>query len=457
MRVIICGAGRVGFGIARRLSREKNDVTIIDQSKKLIRTVVERLDVRGIAGNGAWPDTLEAAGAREADMVIAVTHSDEINMVSCQIAHALFDVPTKIARVRSKNYLDPRYSDLFSRKNLPVDVVISPEQEVSESILQRLVTPGAFDVKEFAGGKIWAAGIRLGESCAILNTPLRQIAELFPDLGLTIAMVRRGDRMWCAHEDDHLQTGDRVYVICDRKDLARAIGIMGETASRARRVIIIGGGNIGLHIAANLEKTASVKIRLIEKNRERAEHIAETLERTVVLRGDGLDREILSEAGIAQAESVVSVTDSDQVNILTSVVAKRNGARRSMALINNQDYIPVAEAVGIDRLVDPRATTVSTILQHIRRGRIKGIYSVSDGAAEVVDAIALETSPLVNRPLRDAELTGGIVIGAICRKGEVIIPSPDTVIRQDDRVVLMAMRENIEDVEKLFRVSIDYF
>ena len=457
MRVIVCGAGRVGVGIARRLSRENNDVTVVDQSKQLIRKVAERLDVRGVVGNGAYPETLEEAGAREADMIIAVTYSDEVNMVSCQIAHSLFNVPTKIARVRAQAYLDPRYSDLFTRNHMPIDVIISPEREVSEAIMQRMTTPGAFELKSFVDGRVWAVGVKLREDCAIINTPLRQVAELFPDLKITIVAIKRGEKMWRAHADDQLEPEDQIYFIADRNDVTRALEIMGEVARQARRVIIVGGGNIGLFVAKGLEKLGNMKIRLIEQDRKRAETIAEDLERTIVLEGDGLDRAILREAGVSEAETVVAVTDNDQVNILTSVVAKREGARRSMALINDQDYGPVSEAVGIDRFVDPRATTISTILQHIRRGRIKGVYSISDGAAELVDAVALETSPLVNKPLRDAPLPEGVMIGAVYRDGEVLMPSGDTVINAGDRIVLISMRENVKDVEQMFRVSIEYF
>lgn len=457
MRVIICGAGRVGVGIARRLSRENNEVTVVDQSKELIRAVAERLDVRGVVGNGAYPETLEEAGAREADMVIAVTFSDEVNMVACQIAHSLFNVPTKIARVRAQGYLDPRYSDLFSRNHLPIDVVISPEREVSEAIIQRMSTPGAFDIKSFVDGRVWAVGVKLRDDCPIVNTPLRQVAELFPDLKITIVAVKRGDQIRRAHSGDQLEPGDRVFFISDRNDVTRALDIMGEAGRQARRVIIVGGGNIGLFVAKGLEKMGSMKIRLIERDRKRAEFIAEELERTIVLQGDGLDRALLREAGVAEAETVVSVTDNDQVNILASVVAKREGSRRSLALINDLDYGPISEAVGVDRYVDPRATTVSTILQHIRRGRIKGVYSVSDGDAELIDAVALETSPLVNKPLREASLPEGVMIGAVYRDGAVHMPTGDTVINAGDRVVLMATREHVKDVEQMFRVSVEYF
>ena len=457
MRVIVCGAGRVGVGIARRLSRENNEVTVVDQSKELIRAVAERLDGRGVVGNGAYPETLEEAGAREADMIIAVTFSDEVNMVACQIAHSLFKVPTKIARIRAQGYLDPRYSDIFSRNHLPIDVIISPEREVSEAIIQRMSTPGAFEIKSFVDGRVWAVGVKLRDDCPIVNTPLRQVAELFPDLKITIVAVKRGENIWRAHSGDMLEPGDQVYFVADRSDVTRALDIMGEQARQARRVIIVGGGNIGLFVAKGLEKMGAMKIRLIERDRKRAELIAEELERTIVLQGDGLDRAVLREAGVADAETVVSVTDNDQVNILASVVAKREGSRRAMALINDQDYGPIAEAVGVDRYVDPRATTISTILQHIRRGRIKGVYSLSDGAAELIDAVALETSPLVNKPLRDAELPEGVMIGAVFRDNEVQMPTGDTVVNAGDRIVLMSMRENVKDVEQMFRVSIEYF
>ncbi len=457
MRIVVCGAGRVGTGIARRLSREKNDVTVIDQSKELIRMVAERLDVRGVVGNGAYPEILEEAGAREADMLIAVTHSDEVNMTSCQIAHSLFKVPTKIARIRAQGYLDARYSDLFSRNHMPIDVVISPEREVSEAIMQRMATPGALEVKSFADGKVWAIGVKLREDCAIINTPLRQIAELFPDLKITIVAIKRGDRLWRAHADDQLAPGDQIYFVSDRNDVQRALEIMGEAARQARRVILIGGGNIGLFVAKGLEKLGSMKIRVIERDREKAEAAADELERTIVLQGDGLDRAILREAGVDEAQSVVAVTDNDQVNILASVVAKREGARRTMALVNEEDYGPISEAVGVDRFIDPRATTISTILQHIRRGRIKGVYSLSDGEAELVDAIALETSSLVNKPLREASLPEGVMIGAVVRDGVVQMPTGETVINPGDRIVLMSMRENVKDVEQMFRVSIEYF
>ena len=457
MRVIVCGAGRVGYGIASRLAREGSDVTVIDHSRSLIRSVTERLDVRGVIGNGSYPDVLAEAGAREADMIIAVTYSDEVNMIACQIAHTLFGVPTKIARIRAAGYLDPRYSDLFTRNQMPIDVVISPEREISEAILQRLGTPGAFEVKAFAAGRIWAVGVRIKETCPIIDTPLRQVAELFPDLKITITAIQRDGVMRLAHADDQVQVGDDIFFISAREEVPRAIDILGEAERAARRVVIIGGGNVGLYVAKDLERRGSMKIRIVEKDTARAETIAEELERTVVLQGDGLDRGILREAGAEDAETVLAVTDNDQINILSCAVAKREGARRAMALINNQDYAPISEAVGIDRFVDPRETTISTVLQYIRRGRIKGVFSLSDGQAELIDAVALETSPLVGKPLGDADFSEGVRIGAVYRDQQVIMPTSQTVIQPGDRVVLIAMADSVKDVEHMFRVSIEFF
>jgi len=457
MRVIVCGAGRVGYGIARRLSREDNEVTIVDQSRELIRGVTERLDVRGVVGGGSYPDILSQAGAKDADMVIAVTHADEVNMVACQICHSLFKVPTKIARIRAQSYLDPTYSDFFSREHMPIDVIISPEAEVGDAVVERLSTPGALETKTFADGRIWAVGVRLREDCPIVETPLDQIEELFPDFRAKIVGVRRGERFFTPKSSDQLVVGDDVYFVAAKGDVSRALEILGESEKQARRGIIIGGGHIGLYVARRLEALGSMKIRLIERDTRRATRVAEALERTVVINGDGMSREILREAGVADAETVVALTDDDQVNVLSAIIAKRDGARRALSLINDRDYGPIAEAVGVDAFVDPRATTISTILQHVRKGRIKGVYSLYDGAAELLDAIALETSPLVGRPLKDAGLPDGVDVGAIAREGVPQLPRPGTVIRAGDRVILLALREHVKHVEQMFRVSLEYF
>ncbi|MEM9421634.1 MAG: Trk system potassium transporter TrkA [Pseudomonadota bacterium] len=457
MRAIVCGAGRVGYGIAARLAKEKANVTVIDRSASLVRSVTERLDVQGVVGSGSFPEVLAEAGASDTDMMIAVTASDEVNIVSCQIAHSLFGIPTKVARIRAQSYLDSRYADVFSRDNIPIDVIISPEREVADAVLQRLTTPAAFDVTSFADGRIWAVGVRLREDCPVLDTPLSQIRELFPDLEITIVGVRRGERFFCAGEDDNIQAGDDVYFVCDRNKVDRAITILGEYQARARRVVLVGGGNIGFAVARSLEEMGQTKIRLIEQDGARAAAIAERLDRTIVLQGSGLNRELLREAGVADAETVVAVTNSDEVNLLAGVIAKREGARRSNILVNEPEYGPLAQSVGVDRFIDPRAITISTVLQHVRRGRIKSVYSILDGEAELIDAVALETSNLVGKPLSDVNLPAGVVIGAILREGDVILPNGETVVEPKDRVIVLALREHVATVEKMFRVAVEFF
>ncbi|MEO1425477.1 MAG: Trk system potassium transporter TrkA, partial [Pseudomonadota bacterium] len=262
---------------------------------------------------------------------------------------------------------------------------------------------------------------------------------------------------WRAHGSDQLDGGDQIFLVGKREQIPRALDILGTAVSRARRIIIIGGGNIGLNVARGLEGLGSMKIRLIEQDRKRAEYIAERLERTIVLQGDGLDRTLLREAGVSDADTVIALTNNDQVNILASVVAKKEGARRALTLVNEEDYSAVGDAVGIDRTIDPRSTTVSSILQHIRKGRIKGLYSLFDGSAEIIDAVALETSPLVGKPLSEAGLPDGVIVGAIYRDGAVIINQPDFVVQAGDRIVLMALREHVRAVEQMFRVSVEYF
>ncbi|MEM1380834.1 MAG: Trk system potassium transporter TrkA [Pseudomonadota bacterium] len=457
MRVIICGAGRVGTGIAQRLAEEDAQVTVIDNQTDLVRAITERLDVRGVVGSGSYPDVLVEAGAKEADMLIAVTHSDEVNIVACQIAHSIFKVPTKIARIRARSYLQTRYADVFSRDNIPIDVIISPEREVAAAVMQRLTTPAAFDVKSFADDRVWALGLRLKDDSPILGTPLRQVRELFPDLKVTILGVHRQEHFFRAGPEDQLEEGDEIFFVAAKQNVDRAVAIMGQGQTKARRIVIVGGGNIGLDVAQELEAQGRNKIRIIEQNADRASEIAEALHRTIVLHGSGLDNELLAEAGIAEAETLVALTDSDQINLLAGVIGKRQGARRAMILTNQPEYGMLSQTVGIDRFVDPRATTISTILQHVRRGRIKAVYSILEGQGELVDALALETSSLVGTPLGEADLPSGIVLGAIVRGTEVILPDKTTVVQPGDRVVLLAMREAVREVEKMFRVGISYF
>ncbi len=458
MKVIICGAGQVGFNIARYLSSEGADITLIDQSEALVTKIADSLDVQGMVGFASHPDILERAGAPDADMVIAVTYADEVNMVACQICHSLFDVTTKIARVRHQSYLNPLWSDLFSRDHMPIDVIISPEIEVARAVSRRMEVPGAFDVIPLADGKVSMIGVHCTSETPILDTPLRQLTGLFPDLHILVIGLQREGRAVVVTPEDVMLDGDDVYFVAETAHLTRAMVAFGHEEKEARRVIIVGGGNIGLSLAEIVEeKYPHVALKLIEINKERAEYVAQQLKRTVVIHGDALDQEILEEANVKATETVIAVSNDDEVNILTSLLAKRFGTQRAVTLVNSTTYSPLIGTLGIDTVVSPREITVSTILQHVRQGRIRSVHSLSEGFGEIIEAEALETSSLVGVPLREADLPEGVLVGAIVRGDEVIIPRGDTVIRPKDQVVIFAAASAVKSVEKLFAVRLEFF
>ena len=458
MKVIICGAGQVGANIARYLADEDTDITVIDQSPELVQKIVDSLDVTGLVGFASHPDILEKAGAYDAELIIAVTYADEVNMIACQICHSLFDVPTKIARVRNQSYLEPMWSDLFSRDHMPIDVIISPEVEVAQAINHRLAIPGAFDVIPLADGRVSLIGVHCTEECPILETPLRQLTDLFPDLHIVIVAVSRNGVGTVPRGDDVLMEGDDVYFVADSDHLYRAMAAFGHEETEARRVIIVGGGNIGLSLAQLVEASGKrVNLKVIEYDKKRAELVAQQLDRAVVIHGDALDAEILDEANVSSAETVVAVSNDDEVNILASMLAKRFGCQRAVTLINTTSYGPLIGSLGIDTVVNPRAITVSTILQHVRRGRIRSVHSLTEGFGELIEAEALETSSLVGVPIRDAKLPDGVVLGAIVRGNEVLIPRGGTTVRSGDLVILFAATEAVKQVEKLFSVKLEFF
>lgn len=458
MKVIICGAGQVGFNIAQRLSAEHNDVTVIDQAPDLVRRISDTLDVQGVVGYASHPSVLERAGAADAEMIIAVTYSDEVNMVACQIAHSLFNVPTKVARVRAQNYLHPMWSDLFTRDNMPIDVIISPEIEVARAVIRRLEVPGAFDMVPFADGLVRIVGAHLTAECPVVDTPLRQLTGLFPDLNVVVVGIVRNGQLRVSTGDDQLRAGDDIYFAADQHHVQRALTIFGHEEREARRVTIVGGGNVGQFLALELEERhPGVRAKIIEIDSKRATQIADRLSRSVVLNGDALDQEILIEANVAESEAIIAVSDDDQVNILSSLLAKRAGCQRAIALINNPGFGPLMTSLGIDVFIDPRATTVSSILQYVRRGRIRGLHSFLDGQAEVIEAEALETSSLVGKPLREIKLPSGIIVGAIVRAGEVVIPRGGTIIRAKDRVIMFALSAMVKKVEQMFTVKLEFF
>ena len=458
MKVVIAGAGMVGQNIATYLARAGNDVTVIDQRPDLVQRLGETLDIRALTGFASHPSVLERAGCGEADLLIAVTYADEVNMVACEIAHTLFKVPTTIARIRQQDYLQSRWQDLFSRGGLPIDVIISPEMEIARAMARRLELPGALDAIPFADDKVRLIAVHCQPSTPILDTPLRQLTRLFPDLHLTVVAITRGERLFVPEPDDQILVDDEVHFVIETSQIQRGLTAFGYDEPASERIVIAGGGNIGLYLAGELEeRLPKAELRLIEFDAARAEMVADTLERTVVLQGDATDREIQLEAGIADADAIVTVTNEDEVNVMAALLGKRLGCRRAMALINNATYASLIRSVGIDVAVNPRDTTVSSILQHVRRGRIKAVHTLRDGEAEIYEAEALETSPLVGKSLRDVRLPSGMIIGVIVRDEKVVLPRGDTVVRPKDRVVLVARADMVKKVEQLFAVRLDYF
>ncbi|MDC1481186.1 Trk system potassium transporter TrkA [Ascidiaceihabitans sp.] len=458
MKVIICGAGQVGWQIARHLSGERNDVTVVDQDPELVRRATDSLDVQGVAGFASYPDILERAGARDADMIIAATHSDEVNMVTCQVAHSVFGINRKIARLRSQSYLDAIYSDLYRREHMPIDVVISPEREVAAAALQRLSAPAAFDTERFMDGQAQLLGILIEEECPVVHTPLRQLTDLFSTLRAVVVGVRREGVLFAPNAGDQLFVGDECYVFAHVDDVPRTMEVFGKRIAKQERVVMVGGGNVGLAVASELESRANrVRAKVIEKDRKRAEIAAEALERTIVLHGDGLDVALLTEAGVSRADAMLAVTDDDKTNMLAAVRAKSEGCPYAIALINDPTLVPLMGPLGIDAYINPRATTVSSILRHIRHGRVRAVYSIGDAEAEVIEAEVLSTSPMAGKRIADIDFPEGVLVGAVRKGGTVTRPLGSTRIDEGDVIALFALTKDVLEVERLMQVSIDFF
>ena len=460
MKVIICGAGQVGWQIARHLAGERNDVTVVDSNPELVNRASDTLDVQGLTGFASYPDVLERAGAEDADMIIAATHSDEVNMVTCQVAHSIFTVPRKIARLRAQSYLSAVRSDLYRRDHLPIDVVISPEREVAEAAMRRLRAPAAFDVEEFMGGAAQLLGLSLTADCPVLDTPLRQLSELFSTLRAVVVGVRRtSGHLFAPDAGDQLMAGDQIYVLTHSEDLNRTQEIFGKKVTRQDRIVIIGGGNVGLAVAEALEQSpVRIRAKMIERDRKSAEHAAEALERTIVLSGDGLDVDLLREANVERADAVLTVTDDDKTNMLAAVRAKSAGCARTVALINDPTLVPLMGPLGIDAYVNPRQTTVSSILRHVRHGRVRNVYSVGDAEAEVIEAQVMSTSPMTGRTIGEIDFPEGALVGAIQKPdGRVVKPVSGTLVEEGDVVAIFALSSDVPEVERLLQVQVDFF
>jgi trk system potassium uptake protein TrkA len=458
MKILICGAGQVGRSIARQLSVEENDVTVIDQSEELLSRISESLEVSTVLGHASHPDVIQKAGGADAEMMIAVTSSDEVNMVACQIAHSLFRIPSRVARVRNQSYLSHRWQDLYRLDHMPIDMIISPEIEVAQAIIRRLNVPGATDMIPYAGGKVKVIAVQCLANCPVLNLPMRIIGERASQLKMNILGVVHEDKFMLPKPDTVLSLGDEVYFVTSIDDQQRCMSLFGHEEKAARRVLIFGGGNIGTYIAQRLEESdVDVNVKVLEYNRKRAEEIANKLEKATVIYGSSLDQELLREAHVNLVETVIAVTNDDEVNVLSSLLAKRSGAQRAIALVNNASYMPLLGNLGIDVTVNPRETTVSTILQHIRRGKIRGVHTIHDGDAEIIEAEIIDDTPLVGKPIGMIELTAGVMVGGVVRQKKLLKPDPERTLHAGDRIIVVAMTQNVKEVEKIFSKQADIF
>ena len=455
MNIIICGAGRVGFTIAKLLSEQNHSITVIDQSSDDIQKINESLDVKAIVGKATFPNVLENASANEADMIIAVTRNDEINMLICQIAYSAFKTPKKIARIRSKEYLDSKFSTIFNQENLPIDFIISPELEIAKSIQRKLEAPGALDNVPFADNKIRLLEINIDKDCPILGIKLNDLTKKFPNLNANILGVIRKDKFKIVKKNDKLEFNDKAYVIINSDQLTDTLIAFGHNEKISNKILIIGGGNIGFNLAKNLEQSFdSARVKIIEKDKQRAEAIANELTNTIVINGNGLDEDVLSEANLEDVETVIALTNDDEDNLMVGVlVEKFSKEKRTMALINKPNYSLLKSSLKIDDLIDPRMNTVSTILKHVHKGTIETAYTILDGEYEVIEADIIETSELVNKELKEANLPDEIRIGAILRDNKIIIPRSNFVFKKKDTVVFLSKRDQMPLVENMFRIS----
>ena len=455
MNIIICGAGRVGFTIAKLLTEQNHSITLIDQSSEDIQKINDTLDVKAIVGKATSPLILENANCKEADMIIAVTRNDEINMMICQIAHSLFKVPKKIARIRSQDYLNPKFSKLYNKENLPIDVIISPELEIAKSIQRKLESPGALDNVPFADNKIKLLEILIQESCPLADIKLNEITKKFPKLNAYILGVIRDDNFKIIKKNDTLKHKDKAYVVVNSNQMQETLTVFGHNEKISNKILIIGGGNIGLNLAKNIEQSfEDARLKIIEKNKNRAEFIASELNNTIVINGNGLDEDILGEVNLEDVETVIALTNDDEDNLMLSVlIEKFSKEKRTMALINKPNYSILQSSLKIDDLIDPRMTTVSSILKHVHKGTIETAYSILNGEYEVIEAEIIETSELINKELKNCNLPDEIRIGAVLRNNEIIIPRSSFIFQKKDIVVFLTKREQLTLVENMFRLS----
>ena len=458
-KIIICGAGRVGISITEHLSNEGFDITVVDSSVDAIQKATELYNVQGVLGLASHPNVLEDAGINDADMIIAVTQSDEINIAACHIAKSIFSTPTMIIRIRSKAYLEPRYVE-YLLKDVKVNRIISPEDEVASAIVNQWRTPGAFDVAEFARSSVTMLGVSCKNDCPILDTPLRNLIDLFPDLSVTVMAIIRGTKLIVPRGgDDIILSGDRVYLACPTMQIDRTLKAFGHAEITAEKVTISGAGAIGIRVAEEIHKISpETNLTILELDKDKARHAAETLEYATIILGDSLDPEIIKEARLGQGETYIAATNNDEVNILSSLLAKRSGASHTVALINLPVFIPLFNSLDLEGVVSPPNLTSSSILQEVRSGQIEHVHSIIEEFGEIISFEALKSSSIVGKKLKDIKLPKDVSLGAIVKEDKSILsPRGITIIEAGDIVVMFVPVKSMKKVEELLSVNLDFF
>jgi trk system potassium uptake protein TrkA len=457
MKIIILGAGQVGASLAENLANEANDITIIDTDIGRLRELQDRLDIRTVNGKASHPSLLNQAGAQDADMLIAVTNSDEVNMIACQIGQTLYNIPTKIARVREHDYL--QQENLFNRENLPIDVLISPEKLVTEHIKRMIQYPGALQVLDFADGKAQLVAVKAYYGGPLVGREISYLRTHMPNTDTRVAAIFRQGKAIIPQGNTVIEADDEVFFIAARKDIRSVMSELRRLDNPYKRIIIAGGGNIGARLAENLEKKYQVKI--IERNINRCNDLARTLSNTIVLHGSASDRDLLLEENIEDTDVFCALTNDDEANIMASMLAKRLGARSVMTLINNPAYVDLVQGGVIDIAISPQQTTIGALLTHVRRGDVVAVHSLRRGAAEALEAVAhgdKRSSKVVGRALEDINLPPGTTLGAIVRNDEVLIAHDDVIVENGDHVILFLVdKRRIGEVERLFQVGLAFF
>jgi len=454
LKIIIVGAGEVGFHTAQRLVNENKEVVVIDKQPEALKRFVDLLDVQTICGSGSSPRVLEDAGVASAEMILTVTDSDETNLVACMFAESISPGTMKLARIRDEDYF--HYRPELTPRMLNIDTIINPDKELIKTVMHSLEVPGAEHISDFADGNIKLIGFRIEKESPIIGIRLLELRKKIAGLRFIVAAIFRNDRLIIPFGNDTVKAYDLVYFVCETKELKQVLKIFGSRTEQIHRILIVGCGNIGMKIAQEIEKQ-TYHLRIIEANRERCQFLAEKLNSAIVLHGDGTDKTLLEEENIRDIDMVISLTGNEETNFLTSLLVKNMGAKRTMTRINKFAYMPIISDIGLGNIISPRLSAINSIVQHVRRGKILSSVSLKGEEAEVLEALALETSGIIGKPLKDLHFPTGAIVLAVTQGKTSIIPDGSTVIQPNDRVVILSTRQNIQRVERELMVKLEYF